>query len=191
MASVSKAAFWVPDGQTAVFHYLETYRPEPKLIALGCHDKLILEQRIERSRDGSFEILPITFGDKIFHLALNGFECLYDRDQNRSENSGASYLARRDLGGRGYLVQAVSANAKTSAHGHSQKTERFDPILGRPTLRLGTPTFKEGERKIKLHVSHLVPAGIWHQLLTSSQPALNMIEVVGPDALGMGDYVRE
>ena len=191
MVSVSKTAFWVPVGQAALFHYLETYRPGPKLIALGCHDKLILEQRIERSRDGSFEILPITFGDKIFHLALNGFECLYDRDQNRSENSGASYLARRDLGGRGYLVQAVSANAKTSAHGHSQKTERFDPILGRPTLRLGTPTFKEGERKIKLHVSHLAPAGIWHQLLTSSQPALNMIEVVGPDALGMGDYVRE
>ena len=191
MVSVSKTAFWVPVGQTAVFHYLEPYRPGPKLIALGCHDRQVLEQRVKRSRDGPFEVFPVRLGTIVFHLALKGFEKLYGEDQKRSNGSAARYLASRDLGDRGFLVQVVSANAKTSPHGHSKKTERFDPILGRPILRLGTPTFKEGEREIKLHVSHFVPAGIWHQLLTNSQPALNMIEVVGPDALGMDDYVRE
>lgn len=191
MSAKPRSAFWVPDDGIGIFHYLETHSPNQRLIALGCHDKMILEQRIERSRDGPFEILPIIFGGKVFHLAINGFERLSGEEQKRSKNSGARYLARRDLGDRGFLVQMVDPWSETSPHGHSRKTEKFEPILGCPNLRLGTPAFKDGERVIELRGACFVSEGVWHQLITEDAPALTMIEVIGSNALGMEDYLRE
>jgi len=85
----------------------------------------------------------------------------------------------------------MRANAYTSRHWHRKKSEKFDPILGCPMVKLGTPRFANGETEVRLWLSLFVPAGVSHQLITGETPALSVIEVVGPNALGMDDYVRD
>jgi hypothetical protein len=46
-------------------------------------------------------------------------------------------------------------------------------------------------RETKLWRTLFVPKGISHQLVTHDKPVLNIIKVVGPNALSLGDYHYE
>ncbi len=182
-------SFWTMSTSPWLYNFVDTTRPDLPHLVLGCGNLDTLEQRVERSRNGSFQLLTVRVGSVDFHFALcSGFEI---GEFSRSEGSSAIYLAKLDLGDRGILIQRVPPDTLTSPHAHETKVETFHQILGRPILRLGTPSHRDGEREIRLRESYSVPKGVWHQLKTVGHHTLTLLEVVGPKALGMGDYVRE
>ena len=192
MASRPRSSFWVGPVRTRTFCYLETHNPRSFPIVLGSSNLEVLMARAERSFKAAFELLAVDLDRVTFYLALHGFTILEEEPRSGDEHgSDATYLAQRDLGDRGYLVQKMRATAHASRHRHREKSEQFDPVLGCPTVKLGTPRFEDGERKGRLSESLFVPAGVSHQLITGETPALNIIEVVGPNALGMDDYEYE
>lgn len=188
MAAVSLPGYWILHDGIGILCYVDTHCPQWPLIALGSFRRESLESRFAHQLDGAFEILPVEYGNGVFYLALRGFDLGLEK---RSQDSAAEYLAKLDLGDRGFLLQRIPPNARTSSHAHSQKTEEFCPILGCPTVTLGSPRFEDGERDIRLRRSLFVPENVWHRLETNDHPVLTIIEVVGPNALSMNDYTRE
>lgn len=195
---------WLPyTDDTLVYCVWDTHGPRPIPIAFGSHiwgtlryyvrlykwDALL--HYITPYKFEPVNYVRVKFADRYFFFALRGWRTLLREEQKRSGNSGARYLAEYDQGDYGFLLQVVDPYEETSGHAHSKKTESFNPILGCPTVKLGTPGFKDGERKFRLWRNLFVPEGIWHRLVTQDKPALTIIEVVGPNALGMGDYIRE
>ncbi|HEX7455921.1 MAG TPA: hypothetical protein VF303_00445 [Candidatus Nanoarchaeia archaeon] len=150
-----------------------------------------LMRRAEHSFKGAFDLITVNLDRIVFYLAAWGFEVPRGEGFTRSDESDAEYLGRRDCGDHGTLIQRVWQKARTSRHWHDRKTERFNPVLGCPTIRLGTPRFADGEKAARLWRSLRVPAGVSHQLVTEGKPALTIIHVEGPSALGMGDYHYE
>ncbi|MDP2720525.1 MAG: hypothetical protein Q8O75_01100 [bacterium] len=194
MASRPRSSFWVGPARARIFFYLETHNPRSFPIVLGSHNLEVLMARAERSFRGDFDLVAVDLDRITFYLALRGFKILGEDESTRSGDEHAShavYLAQRDLGDRGVLVQKMWANAYASRHHHGKKSEKFDPVLGCPTVKLGNPKFTDGETEVRLSESLFVPAGVSHQLVTGETPALNIIEVVGPNALGMDDYAYE
>lgn len=188
MSRKRRPSFWTGQTSPLLFNFVDIRDPKLPHLVLGCADKETLERRVEQSRNGSFEPLTVKFGGVVFHFALRGFET---KTFSRSGGSSAVYLAKLDLGDRGYLLQLVPPDTQTSPHAHGTKVETFHQILGRPILRLGTPNYSDGERKLRLRDRYSVPKGVFHQLETEGHHTLTLLEVVGPKALGMEDYIRE
>lgn len=187
----AKFSSWVGPVHERVFCYFEPHNPNPLLVLLGSHCLEALMRRAEHSFKGAFDLITVNLDRIVFYLAAWGFEVPRGEGFTRSDESDAEYLGRRDCGDHGTLIQRVWQKARTSRHWHDRKTERFNPVLGCPTIRLGTPRFADGEKAARLWRSLRVPAGVSHQLVTEGKPALTIIHVEGPSALGMGDYHYE
>lgn len=185
---------WVGPKRERVLCYFEPdHQEEPLLVLMGSHCQEALIRWAEHSFEGVFNLITVELDRIVFYLAASGFEVLREEEEEftRSDESDAAYLGRRDRGNRGTLIQRVWKDSSTSGHWHKGKHEWFDPVLGCPTVRRGTPRFADGETETKLHESLHIPAGVSHQLVTGDKPALTIIHVMGPDALGMDDYHYE
>lgn len=191
VSSTERRTFWVKSGGAYIFCFLEECNSSPRLNVLGSSNHQALERYVQRMGSGSFEFIEVPFGHSTFHLALRGYELLFGKDQKRSNGSDARYPAKRELGSRGFLIQQTPARAEASFHAHSKKTETVYQILGVPMLRVGLPAILGGTRLLRIGDCFTIPSFFWHQLLTRDHPALTIIEIVGLDALGMGDYIRE
>lgn len=188
MNSELRAGFWTGSSSPLLYNFVDISDPELPHLVFGCTDRETLEQRVERSRNGPFEPLTVEFGGVVFHFALRGFEI---DTFSRSEGSSAVYLAKLDLGDHGFLLQLVPPNSQTSSHCHVEKVEIFHRIFGKPILRLGRPTYSDGETLLRLRERYNVPKGVFHQVKTQDHHALTLLEVVGPNALGSDDYTFE
>lgn len=187
----AKSTGWVGPAHERVFCYFEPRNPNPLLVLLGSHCLEALMRRAEHSFKGVFDLITVNLDRIVFYLAAWGFEVPRGEGFTRSDESNAEYLGRRDCGDHGTLIQKVWQNATTSRHWHEGKIELFNPVLGCPTVNLGNPRFADGEKKTRLWRRLRVPAGVSHQLVTGDKPALTIIHVLGPNALGMGDYHYE
>ena len=192
------SALWLPyKGKALVYRFQENHNGGPRPTVYGSDSWEALNHFVYRNSCGPFEFVHVQLGGIGVYLALSGWTFLHGEDQRRSGNSGARYIAKRDLGDRGFLLQVVVPLQVTSGHAHTNKIESFNPILGCPIVTLGDPRFEDGEETNRLGGSLFVPRellvdkNVWHRLVTHELPALTILEVVGPDALGMGDYVRE
>lgn len=179
-----RAGFWTG----SFYNFVDITDPDLSHLILGCADQKTLEQRVERIRNGSFEPLTVEFGSVVFHFALRGFEI---GNFGRSPGSSAQYLASLNLGDRGFLLQLVPPNSQTSSHCHVEKVEIFHRIFGKPILRLGRPTYSDGETLLRLRERYSVPKGVFHQVKTQDYHTITLLEVVGPNALGPDDYTFE
>lgn len=185
-----RSSIWTGPPYGRVFNYYESRNPSPCLIALGSYSLDAVMRQAQASLEEPFKLLAATLGCAVFHFALSGFEILYE-ELGRSAESDAEYLAKRDRGDHGHLVQRIGSNSGASGHWHNEKTERFDSVVGTSIVMLGTPRFVDEERAVILEQSLFVPAGVSHQVITLDAPVLNILEVVGPNALGMEDYHYE
>ena len=192
------SALWLPYKEKAlVYCFQENHNSGPRPTVYGSYNWGPLVHFVYRNPRGPFEFVHVQFDDRSFYLALSGWAFLHGEDQKRSGNSGARYIAKRDRGDRGFLLQIIDPYRETSGHAHADKIESFNPILGYSALTLGNPGFEDGEIEHRLGGSLFVPesaivqANFWHRLVTHDRPALTILEIVGPNALGMEDYIRD
>ncbi|OGY22105.1 MAG: hypothetical protein A2113_02765 [Candidatus Woykebacteria bacterium GWA1_44_8] len=175
----------------------DSVRPPP--ILLGSFWEEALEREVARYSRVTFKrVSVVEFWPYPLTLALTSdFQVLGEGEQSRSKGSDALYLAQWVLEDHlGILVQILPAaqedEVTTSAHCHLGKDEVFHRMIGAPIMKIGSPAFRDGVRRIKLDSRPLVVSrGHDHRLIQPAgtmSPALNIIEIRGPDPLGMGDY---
>jgi len=196
MAHAVRAASWVkPAGSTEsllIFRFVDLLVATPVIRVLGSYSERSLRDWLNRFPDeDSFEVHKIGFAEPPFYAALQErFVWLGGVPSNSLKNgSQAIYWAECDLGDHAHKIYSLLPNSQTSPHRHRGLKERFFRMAGGdPLIRLGKPTFTDGETRHQLRVGRAVRAGVSHQLMTRTAPVLILVEMEGPNPLGMRDH---
>ena len=185
-----RAAFWLgPAAGPLVFHFVDLQTTRRTIRILGSYSEEALARRVDHNHHGPFEIIEAECWGRTFYIALGrGFEVLHGEKARRSPGSPARYLAKWEQREQehGVLVQLLAEGQETSCHAHRKKRELFWRVLRFPVIKLGHPD-KDGRREVELRESYSVQPGEFHQLVG---PGLTIIDIFGPDPLGMSDYIR-
>lgn len=130
-----------------------------------------------------FQRLDFPFGEGEVTILSRGFHFFPKPKPSLSATSGALYLGRSIEKARGWLLQLLPPDVRTSRHYHECKEERFINLAGSCVLGLG-------DREIDATSLDIVvkPLRV-HYLRTSAQPALNVLIITGhPDPLSLADH---
>jgi hypothetical protein len=174
-----------------VFRFVDLLGPGRVVRVLGSYSEEVLEEQTTGYPDGFSGPHEIEWGPRPFFLALRDLTFLGGRPSESAEHgSKVTYWFEGAFDGYGFKGYTTNPEDVTSSHWHLVHWERiYRAGNGNPPiLRLGRPTFREGEKRRELRKSCPIPIGVEHQLVAGTVPDLIVVAIEGPDPLGMGDH---
>lgn len=192
MVHAARAVSWMrSDSGLLVLRFVDFLSPDRVVRILGSYSEVALREEIAECPVGLSEPYTIEFGPRPFYIAL-GEELVWlggVQSESVEYGSEARYWFQGDLGPYGFKGYTVEPDNVTSPHWHLEHPEwLFRAGNGNPPiLRLGLPTFQDGQRKWELRKSCFIPVGIEHQLVARTADLI-VVVMEGPDSLGRKDH---